>query len=1138
LKSAQGYVTGLLDLPAAESRAEARMAFRAAMLGLARGAEEAGPGVLEGVDEAKLIEAVQLALGSGLFDDLDWMAAPAAGVALYTLATALPAGQEQRELGRRVLARLHGGNTATFCAMAEQMAKGSAKALSTPAVRARIALTFELPLASVVGDGRLALAIVAKKELASEWVHRARTGSLNDRRLAARILERAAREAARRASQGDLGGVRTFQSDAVQSTISLLLADREGLVWRGVAVVRGLLAPFVPEWQAELEHALDPSLSPTEWRRGATSLAARAALEPEAAFREFPRMVAVAGRDPGVYSAFVWGLPRAIEAEPDAAESLVDRLCANAPPYFFAEALLDARNEFGPHPIFANAAIAVVTSVGSLPTPADGEDDSALTVLREVVRDLQRTSGAREDEPLRDQVRRAVTLFASDGAGAAGAEAKGLLEGLTAAVEGLATTTAEEEREPGRAGALARRTQVAALRDVEAALLETFALPALLHLAPNASDARAYDADLDGLRERVADWIIARESSMADGAHLGLHFRRLRALLRLADGDVAEDDGKEEVRQARPAASGRPTESRRTRHRARWVRITKALLSRFLAEPPQALRRTILAALARALDALVRTEASDRADAFLLLALHVPSSGDLATLAEASLDPDLEAALVHYARFSPRVDALLANATEGDPEGANATRDALLSAFEKLSEDLFADVSGRGDALRGVIARLASALRTLASAPSLRALANGTDGDPLERLETALLGLAQMCATARSRFEAATGLTVPPPSASLRALLAGAVARADSEQQPLRSTALREYIEGGTQRIPRAIRLVVQQVVLGLARLRLDVAAGADADVERNAEPLPSWLPPRRTLGGFYVLRALGAGAVGSVFLTSRVEERHEPDAERFALKVPDYSENAARALSEQEFLELFRAEASALLGVPPHRNLARFVTFDAGAKPKPILVMEYVEGTTLERALAQRSLTASGVFEVLGQVLDGLASMHGVGVAHLDIKPSNIILREQEGGGVRPVIVDFGLAGRKLRAGCATGNYGAPEIWSATTAEAKKLSPLAADVYAFGCLTYELFTGETLFDGPNDMAIIARHLAHDGLPPGLRELQKRREAEGLVELLFGALRRDPAARSSVADLQRDFARLARSWRGQEWPLL
>ena len=65
-------------------------------------------------------------------------------------------------------------------------------------------------------------------------------------------------------------------------------------------------------------------------------------------------MVAVAGRDPGVYSAFVWGLPRAIEAEPDAAESLVDRLCANAPPYFFAEALLDARNDnpsYGPYAV-------------------------------------------------------------------------------------------------------------------------------------------------------------------------------------------------------------------------------------------------------------------------------------------------------------------------------------------------------------------------------------------------------------------------------------------------------------------------------------------------------------------------------------------------------------------------------------------------------------------------------------------------------------------------------------------------------------------------------------------------------------------------------------------------------------------
>src|SRR5690606_2739104 len=93
--------------------------------------------------------------------------------------------------------------------------------------------------------------------------------------------------------------------------------------------------------------------------------------------------------------------------------------------------------------------------------------------------------------------------------------------------------------------------------------------------------------------------------------------------------------------------------------------------------------------------------------------------------------------------------------------------------------------------------------------------------------------------------------------------------------------------------------------------------------------PLPPWLPPNRLLGGFYVVRSLGGGAVGSVFVARRAEQRNAPGAPRFALKVPEYDGAAARALSEAEFLDVFRREAGALLAVPSDPHLAHFVTFD-----------------------------------------------------------------------------------------------------------------------------------------------------------------------------------------------------------------
>jgi len=216
-------------------------------------------------------------------------------------------------------------------------------------------------------------------------------------------------------------------------------------------------------------------------------------------------------------------------------------------------------------------------------------------------------------------------------------------------------------------------------------------------------------------------------------------------------------------------------------------------------------------------------------------------------------------------------------------------------------------------------------------------------------------------------------------------------------------------------------------------------------------------------------------------------------------------------------------------MSIPHHPNLARFVTFDAGAKPKPILVMELVEGPTLERVIESRAIDFTKATRLLDDVLSGLEAMHGVGVGHLDLKPTNVILRKAEEG----VLVDFGRAGRRIRPGCATGPYGAPEVWGALTAD----SPTPADVYAFGCLAYETFTGKVLFEADSELAQIALHVAHDGNPPPVKALLNKPETAPLGELLHAALRRDPAKRATAAQIRERLKVVATRMAATKWPL-
>lgn len=1094
MRDATFYASSLLELHKLTDAAERRASWRQSMAAMARASSEDGPGPLEGLHPEALLAGVRAALQSGLVDDLDWLAPAAAGSALYELASALPVGFEQRELGRRVLARLVAANAPTFAAIARRMALGAGKGFASPAIRARVALVTELPIALGVNDGPLALAIASRRDLARDWIATPSTGSLPSRRLAARLIERAASEAAKKATLGDDHSLRVFKSDAVALAWERLLADRESLVWRHVAVARGLLAPWVPNLAHSIEDAFAPTLSPTEWRRAAASAAAYLAVAPDVALALAKRALSqgLLERDPGGASAFVWGLPRAADVEPEKAMELLDLVIEHAPPQI-GEAVVELCAEIGAGPLARHAsehALARVTRRGKR-----SGDDGADALAREVARDLE---GSDEDPSLRRLIAGALQAFATTGAKEAHALARDVLAAAQGSLFALEAISKEDEGDPERPGRIARRTSVALLRDLDMSLLERDALVHLLMLGGGGDAAKNAEEALDPLRDALASWILAREAAPLEQPHpphVTVTLRRLRTLLHLVDSDL-----------------GHESESRQTAR----LRVAGALVDRFERDPPSRVRRTVVAAAARALDALIRVGPFDVVDGLLVVTQSVADPNELATLAEASMDPDLVHMLDRYAQFAAAVSADAA---------------AALPAFDELTREIAPDASGRIEALRTALVRLGSALTALSAARALRDLAPQSTAEPaaVTALEVALMSLAHVAVGARRRLEPERVLAAPlgagarPLTLAVERVLSGSDA---ALSHPTITSTLEEILSG----VPAA----VGQLVAAQVRRLVDLPVEGNAPPDRSmfsTEALPSWLPARRTLGGFYVVRALGAGGVGSVFVATRVEEKNDPDAERLALKVPEYSASAARALSESEFLKMFREEASALITLPAHPNLARFVTFDAGTKPKPILVMELVEGVTLERLLEVGGVDTARALRVLDNVLAGLEAMHAAGVAHLDIKPSNVVLR----AGEEAVLVDFGLAGRHLRPGCATGAYGAPEVWGAL--ENVESSPSKADIYAFGCVAFETLTARELFQAESEMQQIAMHVSHDGLPPRLLALSKRPGLSALGEVLFSMLRRDPAKRPTATALRKELARIAPAVATLPWPL-
>jgi serine/threonine-protein kinase len=138
----------------------------------------------------------------------------------------------------------------------------------------------------------------------------------------------------------------------------------------------------------------------------------------------------------------------------------------------------------------------------------------------------------------------------------------------------------------------------------------------------------------------------------------------------------------------------------------------------------------------------------------------------------------------------------------------------------------------------------------------------------------------------------------------------------------------------------------------------------------------------------FRIVRRLGAGGMGTVFLAEQIAVGNRP----VALKVLN-----RKLLDDPEFLLRFQNEAAST-GRIPHPNVVTIYESGQGEDGTPYIAMEYLEGETLRHALATRgALPVAECAEILQQVARGLNAAHKLGIIHRDLKPDNIFLTRSD---------------------------------------------------------------------------------------------------------------------------------------------
>jgi len=315
----------------------------------------------------------------------------------------------------------------------------------------------------------------------------------------------------------------------------------------------------------------------------------------------------------------------------------------------------------------------------------------------------------------------------------------------------------------------------------------------------------------------------------------------------------------------------------------------------------------------------------------------------------------------------------------------------------------------------------------------------------------------------------------------------------------------------------------------------------------RPEEDVP--LAAGERIGAYRVVRELGRGGMGSVYLAERADEEFE---QRVALKL------VRRGMDTDEIVRRFRSERQILAHLD-HPNIAKL--FDGGTTDdgRPYFLMEYVEGQPIDEYCDERKLPTRERLELFRQVCSAVHFAHQNLIVHRDLKPGNILVTA---AGV-PKLLDFGIAKlldpdqalfalTRVELRLMTPEYASPEQVRGETITT------ASDIYSLGVLLYVLLTGHRPYPrATQDPQSLAKAICEteplrpssavgrvvevrrpDGtvveLKPesvsqvrdGEERLLRRRLAGDLDNIVLMAMRKDPQRRyASVAQLSNDIER-------------
>ena len=277
-----------------------------------------------------------------------------------------------------------------------------------------------------------------------------------------------------------------------------------------------------------------------------------------------------------------------------------------------------------------------------------------------------------------------------------------------------------------------------------------------------------------------------------------------------------------------------------------------------------------------------------------------------------------------------------------------------------------------------------------------------------------------------------------------------------------------------------------------------------------------------QVLGHYHVIRTLGRGGMGDVYEASDTRLNRQ-----VALKVLP-----AKMASNAEWFKRFEREAQAVAALN-HPNIVTIHSVEE-ADDVHFIILELVGGKTLDALIPEGGLTIEQFFEIAIPLTDAIAAAHRRGIAHRDLKPTNVMV-DDEG---RVKVLDFGIA--KLIEEDIPEDEAATQIGSeALTEEGKIVGTVAymspeqaegkaadprSDIFSLGILLYEMATGDRPFVGETKLSILASIVKDDPQPIYERNMEMPRH---LARIVKKALEKNLSRRyQSVVELRNDLIEL------------